>query len=102
MRIADFFYSVQGEGLLTGVPSIFLRTTGCNLRCVYCDTPYTSWEPEGENLSIAQILGKLSMFPARHVVVTGGEPLLAPEIETLCEALRQSGYHITAETAATI
>jgi 7-carboxy-7-deazaguanine synthase len=102
MRIAEIFYSVQGEGLLTGVPSAFVRTTGCNLRCVYCDTPYTSWEPHGENLSIAHILGKLSAFPARHVVVTGGEPLLAPDIESLCGSLRQLGYHITIETAATV
>jgi 7-carboxy-7-deazaguanine synthase len=102
MRIAEIFYSVQGEGLLTGVPSVFVRTTGCNLRCVYCDTPYTSWMPQGEDLSVAQIMGRLSPFPARHVVVTGGEPLLAPEIEALCEALRQGSYHITVETAATI
>jgi 7-carboxy-7-deazaguanine synthase len=102
MRIAEIFFSVQGEGLLTGVPSAFVRTTGCNLRCVYCDTPYTSWTPEGEDLTVAQIMGRLSPFPARHVVVTGGEPLLAPEIETLCEALRRGGYHITVETAATI
>jgi len=62
MRIAEIFYSVQGEGIRTGVPSIFVRTTGCNLRCVYCDTPYTSWEPQGEELSIAQILGKIAAF----------------------------------------
>jgi 7-carboxy-7-deazaguanine synthase len=102
MRIAEIFFSVQGEGLLTGVPSIFVRTSGCNLRCVYCDTPYTSWEPEGEDLSIGQILEKLSAFSARHVVVTGGEPLLAPQIEDLCAALSQNDYHITLETAATI
>jgi 7-carboxy-7-deazaguanine synthase len=102
MWIAEIFYSVQGEGLLTGVPSVFVRTSGCNLRCVYCDTPYTSWEPQGEDWTIAQILGKVSAFPARHVVVTGGEPLLAPEIVDLCAALRQGGYHITVETAATV
>jgi 7-carboxy-7-deazaguanine synthase len=102
MRIAEIFYSVQGEGLLTGVPSVFVRTSGCNLRCVYCDTPFTSWEPEGDDLDIAQILGKLSAFPARHVVVTGGEPLLSPQIEALCGALQQEAYHITVETAATL
>jgi 7-carboxy-7-deazaguanine synthase len=52
MKVAEMFYSIQGEGILTGVPSVFIRTSGCNLRCVWCDTPYTSWEPEGENLPL--------------------------------------------------
>ena len=50
MKIAEIFYSVQGEGALVGVPSVFLRVSGCNLRCVWCDTPYTSWAPEGESM----------------------------------------------------
>jgi 7-carboxy-7-deazaguanine synthase len=102
MRIADIFYSIQGEGLLAGVPSAFVRTSGCNLRCGYCDTPYTSWEPEGESLSVGQILDAIASFATRHVVVTGGEPLIAPEIEALCSRLRERGYHITVETAATV
>jgi 7-carboxy-7-deazaguanine synthase len=102
MRIAEIFYSVQGEGLLLGVPSVFVRTTGCNLRCRWCDSPYTSWAPQGESLTIGEVLARVAEFPARHVVVTGGEPLLAAGIEDLCGRLRDQGYHITLETAATV
>jgi 7-carboxy-7-deazaguanine synthase len=102
MRIAEIFYSVQGEGILVGMPSAFVRTSGCNLRCRWCDSSHTSWEPTGETLTVDAILERLSAYPARHVVVTGGEPLLAGEIELLCERLRQAGYHITVETAGTV
>jgi 7-carboxy-7-deazaguanine synthase len=102
VKIAEIFYSIQGEGVLAGTPSAFVRTSGCNLRCSYCDTPYTSWAPEGLSLSVELILAQLSAFPTRHVVVTGGEPLLAPGIEELCGALRRRAFHITVETAATV
>ncbi|OGQ78175.1 MAG: radical SAM protein [Deltaproteobacteria bacterium RIFCSPLOWO2_12_FULL_60_19] len=102
MRIAEIFYSIQGEGRLLGVPSVFIRTSGCNLRCVWCDTPYTSWKPEGEERSFKEIMAAAAKYPARHVVVTGGEPLLAPEIEELTKRLKQRAYHITIESAATI
>jgi len=103
MKIAEIFYSVQGEGSLVGVPSVFIRTSGCNLRCVWCDTPYTSWTPEGDNLSLDQILAQLDAWPqARHVVVTGGEPMIMPDIAELCMRLREAGLHITIETAATV
>ena len=102
MRVAEIFFSIQGEGILAGVPSVFVRTTGCNLRCTWCDSPFTSWEPAGETLSVDAILERLSAFPARHAVVTGGEPILAPDIEPLCDRLRQAGYHITLETAGTV
>jgi len=102
MKIAELFYSVQGEGLLVGVPSVFVRTSGCNLRCQWCDSGYTSWEPEGEYRTIEEILAQVAAFPARHVVVTGGEPMIAGEIMDLCAALRQCGLHITIETAATV
>ena len=102
MKIAELFYSVQGEGSLVGVPSFFIRTSGCNLRCAWCDTPYTSWEPEGVDLSLDQILDQVKAHPARHVVVTGGEPMIAPEIIPLCERLRAAGLHITLETAGTV
>ena len=72
------------------------------MRCWFCDSGYTSWEPEGDNLTVAEILARIGQFPPRHVVVTGGEPLIAPEIEELCTALRQRDYHITIETAATV
>ncbi len=102
MKIAEIFYSIQGEGSLVGVPSVFVRTTGCNLRCWFCDTPYTSWEPEGISLSVGDILRRVEGYNAGHVVVTGGEPMLAPEIEELCAGLRRLGMHITIETAGTI
>ena len=102
MRIADIFFSIQGEGRLAGVPSAFVRTSGCNLRCEFCDSDYTSWHPEGETLTVSDVLARLEAFPTRHVVVTGGEPMIAPAVEELCAGLRARGYHITIETAATV
>ena len=102
MQISEIFYSIQGEGRLAGVPSVFIRTSGCNLRCVWCDTPYTSWHPEGTAWTITKILGEVARYANRHVVVTGGEPLLARQIEELTDKLKQSGAHLTIETAATI
>lgn len=102
MRIAEIFYSVQGEGGLVGVPSVFIRTSGCNLRCTWCDTPYTSWNPEGLDQTIEAILDQTTRHPARHAVVTGGEPMIAPQIVPLTQALREAGLHITIETAGTV
>jgi 7-carboxy-7-deazaguanine synthase len=102
MKIAEIFYSIQGEGRLAGVPSAFVRTTGCNLRCRWCDSAYTSWHPEGEDVPLEHILDRVAAFPARYTVVTGGEPLLAPEVEQLCRGLRERGQHVTVETAATV
>jgi 7-carboxy-7-deazaguanine synthase len=102
MRVAEIFFSIQGEGVLTGVPSAFVRTSGCNLRCRWCDSGYTSWAPEGEGLPVSEVLARLSEFPTRYAVVTGGEPLLAPDVTELCAGLRERGYHITIETAATV
>ena len=103
MKIAEIFYSVQGEGGLLGVPSIFIRTSGCNLRCSWCDTPYASWHPEGEELSIDRILELTAEYrAARHVVLTGGEPMIMPGIVELSERLRERGLHITIETAGTV
>jgi 7-carboxy-7-deazaguanine synthase len=151
MRIAEIFRSLQGEGCLTGTPSVFVRTSGCNLRCGFCDTPYTSWEPEGEDFSVDEILQEVdrllqddgmgngeesgvrsqeseidnssfivhhssfsspahpltpspahSSAPCRHVVLTGGEPMLFAELVPLAAALRRRGLHITVETAGTL
>src|SRR4249920_89288 len=102
MKIAEIFYSIQGEGMLTGVPSVFVRTSGCNLRCVWCDTPYTSWAPEGKKWSVGETLAEVAKYPSRHIVVTGGEPFLAPEIEELTAEIKSLGAHITIETAATL
>ncbi len=101
LRIAETFHSLQGEGGLVGVPSFFIRTTGCNLRCEWCDTPYTSWDPEGEWRSIDELTAAVPPA-ARHVVVTGGEPLLWATVPLLTAALRERGLHVTIETAGTI
>jgi 7-carboxy-7-deazaguanine synthase len=102
VKISEIFYSLQGEGTLIGVPSVFVRTSGCNLRCVWCDTPYTSWSPEGEDLSLDRILETVDSFHPTHVVVTGGEPMIAPQISELTNQLRRRGLHITIETAGTV
>jgi len=102
VRISEIFYSVQGEGMLVGTPSVFVRTSGCNLRCVWCDTPYTSWAPEGTEQTVEAILEAVQRYPARHVVVTGGEPMIAPEMAELTEGLRGLGLHVTVETAGTV
>jgi 7-carboxy-7-deazaguanine synthase len=103
VKIAEIFYSLQGEGALVGVPSVFVRSSGCNLRCDWCDTPYTSWQPEGDELSIEQILARVDGYKqARHVVLTGGEPMIAPRVVELTEGFRARGLHITVETAGTV
>jgi len=102
VKIAEVFYSIQGEGVLVGIPSVFIRTSGCNLRCTWCDTPYTSWSPEGEDFSIEQIAAAVLAFHARHVVITGGEPMIAPEMVRLTRILQDARLHITVETAGTV
>jgi 7-carboxy-7-deazaguanine synthase len=102
VKIAEIFYSIQGEGSLIGVPSVFVRTSGCNLRCSWCDTPYTSWQPEGVERTVDEIVNEVQQYPARHVVVTGGEPMIAPGIVHLTERLREHRLHITIETAGTV
>jgi 7-carboxy-7-deazaguanine synthase len=102
VKIAEIFYSVQGEGMLTGTPSVFVRTSGCNLRCTWCDTPYTSWAPEGVGMSVTDIVAEVRRHPAVHVVVTGGEPMIQPAMVELTHALHDAGRHITIETAGTV
>jgi 7-carboxy-7-deazaguanine synthase len=103
MLISEIFYSIQGEGELAGVPSVFVRASGCNLRCAWCDTPYASWQPEGSPRTVDEIVAEVQRHAsARHVVLTGGEPMIAPDIRGLAAALRLLGYHLTIETAATV
>jgi 7-carboxy-7-deazaguanine synthase len=105
MRIAEIYRSLQGEGRLTGVDSVFVRTSGCNLRCRFCDTPYASWRPEGDYISVEEVVARVEMLAAEaalgHVVLTGGEPMIWPELVPLCSLLRQRGLHVTIETAGT-
>lgn len=102
MRISEIFYSIQGEGELAGVPSVFVRTSGCNLRCAWCDTPYASWDPEGPDRALDEILAEVLKHPTRFVVLTGGEPMIAKGIHDLAQELRSLGKHITIETAGTV
>jgi 7-carboxy-7-deazaguanine synthase len=101
MKIAEIFHSIQGEGKLSGVPSVFVRTSGCNLRCSWCDTPYTSWQPEGAEQTIDQIVSQIKSYDTHHVVLTGGEPFIMSDIVALAAAIRALGRHLTIETAAT-
>lgn len=102
MKISELFQSIQGEGKLAGFPSAFVRTSGCNLRCVWCDTPYASWNPEGGEQTVGQIMDWVRAAGRSHVVLTGGEPMIQPEIEALSEALMQDGRHVTIETAGPV
>jgi 7-carboxy-7-deazaguanine synthase len=102
MLVSEIFYSIQGEGELTGIPSVFVRTSGCNLRCSWCDTKYASWTPEGVEMTVQEIAIKVDGYGAQHVVVTGGEPMVAKGIHQLAARLKDMGKHITIETAATI
>lgn len=92
--------SLQGEGLLVGTPSSFVRVSGCNLRCAWCDSPATSWTPEGERQTLDELVEFCADGP-RHVVLTGGEPMLLPGIAELARRLRSRGHHVTIETAGT-
>lgn len=102
VRIAELFHSIQGEGEFAGTSSIFVRTTGCNLRCWFCDSPDTSWKPQGELRPWREILSDVLDIACEHVVLTGGEPLLQPEIVPLSQALRRAGRIVTVETAGTV
>ena len=102
MKIAEIYKSVQGEGLLTGTPSVFVRASGCNLSCWFCDTPYASWQPEGKDISVDEIVAQVEEWDCRHVVLSGGEPMLFAELLPLAERLRGGGWHITVETAGTL
>jgi 7-carboxy-7-deazaguanine synthase len=103
LPIAETFVSIQGEGKLVGVPSWFVRLSGCNLRCAWCDTPYASWSPEKTTRGLDDLINEAKKSGVRHAVVTGGEPMLFPRCAELCARLRdEAGMHITIETAGTI
>ena len=102
LPINELFHSLQGEGKLAGTPSVFVRTSGCNLRCWFCDSYHTSWEPEHAWMSVAEIVAEIEGYDADHVVLTGGEPLIHEESVALLEELDDRGYHTTVETNATV
>jgi 7-carboxy-7-deazaguanine synthase len=123
MMINEIFYSIQGEGLLTGVPSVFIRIAGCPLRCTFCDTKYALDPEAGQDLSIEQIIDKIENIASppnddlssvaiakeerrttsdgncEHIVITGGEPMINPQLPQLAAELKKLGKHITIETA---
>ncbi len=108
LPISETFVSIQGEGKLAGVPSFFVRVSGCNLRCTWCDTPYASWEPDGGARSIDELAGLARDSGVAHAVLTGGEPMLFGPIRELSSRLAAprdrggAGMHITIETAGTV
>ena len=101
LTISEVYPSLQGEGRLTGTPSVLVRTSGCNLRCHFCDTPFTSWEPTGELRSVEAVVDDVLRHELSHVIVTGGEPLIVAEIGALLRALAGHDLHLTVETAGT-
>jgi len=99
MRVNEIFYSLQGEGLLVGVPSVFIRFAGCPLRCRWCDTKYAWDQTAGAHYSIKKIVQTVHQWPSKFVVITGGEPMINSELPELVKHLKASGKHITIETA---
>jgi 7-carboxy-7-deazaguanine synthase len=97
--VNEIFHSIQGEGLLAGVPCVFVRLAGCPVGCVWCDTKYAWDANEGEELSIPEIINKIDRWPCRYVVITGGEPMVNPQLPELTTALKEQNKHITIETA---
>jgi 7-carboxy-7-deazaguanine synthase len=107
MNIVEIFYSLQGEGRLIGVPSVFIRVAGCTVRCAWCDTKYAWDESAGEDFSIDEILHRVDNLPPTSasstqnsfIVVTGGEPITNNSISLLLKKLSQTDRHITVETS---
>ncbi len=108
MRIQEVFYSLQGEGLHTGTPSIFIRLTGCPLRCRWCDTAYAWNYDGGSSYEVEEIIRASRQWVSRHIVITGGEPLLdrdgreRGELRHLIAALKKDEHYVTIETAGPV
>lgn len=100
MKVNEIFYSIQGEGTWTGLPNIFIRTTGCNLRCTFCDTKYAYFK--GKEITVKEIIEKICKYPCKYICITGGEPLLQKDIADLIDKLLKKGYKISIETNGSI
>jgi len=100
LRVSEIFYSLQGETSRVGLPTVFVRLTGCPLRCGYCDTAYAF--QGGETLGIAEILGQVGQWPTHYVTVTGGEPLAQKACPDLLRALCDAGYEVSLETSGAL
>jgi 7-carboxy-7-deazaguanine synthase len=97
--VSEIFHSIQGEGTLAGTPSVFIRLSGCPLKCKWCDTQYAWDANEGDELPVPEIVNIVVHWPCRFVVVTGGEPMVNPELPDLARALKERNKHITIETS---
>uniref|UniRef100_A5WDV5 7-carboxy-7-deazaguanine synthase n=1 Tax=Psychrobacter sp. (strain PRwf-1) TaxID=349106 RepID=A5WDV5_PSYWF len=100
LRMTEIFYSLQGEALTAGLPTVFVRLTGCPLRCVYCDTTYSF--TGGERLSLEAIMADIAQYPCKRICLTGGEPLAQPNAIPLMQRLLDEGYEISLETAGAL
>ncbi|WP_428826311.1 7-carboxy-7-deazaguanine synthase QueE [Azonexus sp. IMCC34842] len=100
LRITEIFYSLQGEATRVGLPTVFVRLTGCPLRCVWCDTTYSF--TGGEPASIESVLAEVAKYPVRQVCVTGGEPLSQKDCLPLLSALSDAGYDVSLETSGAL
>ncbi|MCL2789899.1 MAG: radical SAM protein [Desulfobulbus sp.] len=97
LRVSELFYSIQGESTRAGLPCLFIRLSGCNLRCAYCDAGYT-WQETGMPMSVAEILAWAARIPGMPIEITGGEPLLQTAVYFLMQALIQDGRDVLLET----
>ena len=100
LRISEIFYSLQGESRTVGLPTVFIRLTGCPLRCGYCDTSYAF--TGGQRMALAEILQQVSAFSPRYVTVTGGEPLAQRDCWLLLKMLCDAGYTTSVETSGAV
>jgi len=100
LRITEIFYSLQGESNTVGLPTVFIRLTGCPLRCSYCDTAYAF--SGGKRQSIAEIVEQVDQYKAKYITVTGGEPLAQPACHELMKALLDKGYSVSLETSGAL
>jgi len=100
LKINEIFFSIQGESTYAGLPTVFVRTSGCHLRCTYCDTTYAY--TEGEKMSLPAILSVIKNYPTQYVCITGGEPLLQNEVYALMTTLCDQGYFVSLETSGDI
>lgn len=101
-RIAETFYSIQGEGATAGAPAVFVRLQGCSVGCGWCDTKY-SWDPDaGRAIELPALLDEVAVFPCRRVVITGGEPLESPLFAPLATALARQDYTLEVETSGVL
>lgn len=97
IKINEIFFSIQGESSFSGIPTVFVRTSGCHLRCHYCDTKYAYHE--GKKISVEEIITKIKKYPTRYVCVTGGEPLLQDEVLVLMSQLCDEDFIVSLETS---